>query len=101
MIINRCYTNKKVFEKYPSNGYISMNDVDLAYEICSCMDDKNKNDCYTSFGVDGVNVEKYYINVKRLNQMFYNKSNIFEVLIKFFQILINFIRIVYNRSNYK
>jgi hypothetical protein len=59
--------DRAIFERQPWCGHVNVQDAEDAYEMCSCLEGKNKDDCYLAFGVDGERVEKYLVRVKALN----------------------------------
>ena len=70
-----------VFAKYPYKYNITLEDAEMAYYICSkVQDDDKKDECYLQFGVDRIKTEKYLEIVKQMNES-YNQVNIKDAII--------------------
>jgi hypothetical protein len=64
--------NKPVFQPTWMNNQrnVTLNDALDAYELCRYVPEKNREECYAAYGVDGKNVEKYLHTVEDLNRVF-------------------------------
>lgn len=66
--------DRAIFERQPWCGHVNVQDAEDAYDMCSCLEGKSKEDCYLAFGVDGERVERYLYQVKLLNRQLAKKD---------------------------
>ena len=52
----------------------------MAYQVCSKVDEKHRDECYANFGVDRAKTERYLDCVKKMEQA-YNKPYLLDNLI--------------------
>ena len=65
---------RQIFQAYPSRNSVMIRDVDELLVMTSHLNRHEKKTVFYAHGADYDRVLKYYMRVKRLNEIYYKKS---------------------------
>ena len=62
--------NKAIFSAHPGPNKMSWGDIEIAYETCVNIPNKDRIDAFIAFGIDGVALLRYFSIVKALEDSY-------------------------------